>query len=610
MELIIFFVEIGFTLWHNIKHYSINAINAQEGIKTMSKTMMSAPLSQEQMESLVKEYCFKLWKEKDLPVLENLILSCGGKYKLFFIKGYLSLIKRQIVVSRDDILLTLGEDKSAKEECRIEQQKYKQMLTHVVELLADDKTGVGKYLENKHPFSETLNEIMECLRNMPFEDWSVFIDSEEITYDDFWGAIQLHVRFDYSFDYQTRKEFLDLIKFAKIRNILKTLSDQEKQKHFIDCFVLDLLVSKNKLEEINPLMASLKSKNEVEYQDAINTLKKDLNRLAKGKSFANEEEKNSYINGTKYRFLISYILSNRQEDAWFNNYANLVFQTKEDLEFLEEYGHVFNSLGWADKLSVMLSDNLKQNWVGVLMLQLNSLKSVTRREKYSSFKDGLSEDDDEEVQYSLINVTESDKVKLLSLIDTSAPVEELQKALRTIRKDGGYTNFVNTLTFPQGKEYKRLILEGEAKTPDELLQIVESLNFDDIEHIFDNLFMSLSRENVMALADGIGKSLDHLKEVLDKKGKESISEIDEEMTLDDLRTLEEVCFVLCNKLVSSFYNVSQKLEVWWFKRWLMGRTYRKQLNEFNNRLTAFTVTLPSKIVGRVFISQNYNSHPK
>lgn len=35
----------------------------------MSKTMMSAPLSQEQMESLVKEYCFKLWKEKDLPVL-------------------------------------------------------------------------------------------------------------------------------------------------------------------------------------------------------------------------------------------------------------------------------------------------------------------------------------------------------------------------------------------------------------------------------------------------------------------------------------------------------------------------------------------------------------
>ena len=56
-------------MWHNIKHYSINAINAQEGIKTMSKTMMSAPLSQEQMESLVKEYCFKLWKEKDLPVL-------------------------------------------------------------------------------------------------------------------------------------------------------------------------------------------------------------------------------------------------------------------------------------------------------------------------------------------------------------------------------------------------------------------------------------------------------------------------------------------------------------------------------------------------------------
>lgn len=243
--------------------------------------MMSAPLSQEQMESLAKEYRFKLWKEKDLPVLENLILSCGGKYKLFFIKGYLSLIKRQIVVSRDDILLTLGEDKSAKEECRIEQQKYKQKLTHVVELLADDKTGVGKYLENTHPFSETLNEIMECLRSLLFEDWNIFLDGEEITYDDFWGAIQLHVRFDYSFDYQTRKEFLDLIKFARIRNILKTLSEQESQKHFVDCFVLGLL-SKNKLEEINQLMASLKSKHEAEYQDAINILRKDLNRLAKG----------------------------------------------------------------------------------------------------------------------------------------------------------------------------------------------------------------------------------------------------------------------------------------------------------------------------------------
>ena len=243
--------------------------------------MMSAPLSQEQMESLAKEYRFKIWKEKDLPVLENLISACGGKYKLFFIKGYLQLIKRQIVVSRDDILLTLGEDNKAREECRLKQKKYKQILTHVVELLADDKTGVGKYLENTHPFSETLNEIMECLRNMPFEDWSIFIDGEEITYDDFWGAIQLHVRFDYSFDYQTRKEFLDLIKFAKIRNILKTLSDQEKQKHFIDCFVLSLL-SKNKLEEINPLMASLKSKHEAEYQDAINILRKDLNRLAKG----------------------------------------------------------------------------------------------------------------------------------------------------------------------------------------------------------------------------------------------------------------------------------------------------------------------------------------
>ena len=570
--------------------------------------MTPAPLSQEQMESLAKEYRFKFWEEKESPVLENLILSCGGKYKLLFIKEYLRLIKRQILVSRGD-WISLGEDKNAREEYRIEQQKYKQKLTHVVELLADDKTGVGKYLEDTRPFSETLNEILECLRNLTFEDWSIFLDGEEITYNDFWGAIQLHVRFNYSFDYQTRKEFVDFIKFAKIRNILKTLSDQEKQKHFIDCFVLGLL-SKDELEEINPLMVSLKSKNEVEYQDAINALKKDLNRLAKGKSFANEEEKNSYINGTKYRFLISYILSNGQEDAWFNNYANLVFQTKEDLEFLEEYGHVFNSLGWADRLTVMLSDNLKQNWAGVLILQLNLLESVTRREKYSSFKDGLGGDDDDEIQYSLLNMTEPDKAKLLSLIDTSAPVEELQKALHTIRKDEGYTNFVNALTFQQGEEYKRLILEGDPKTPDELLSIVESLNFDDIEHISDNLFMSLSRENVMALADGIGKSLDHLKEVLDKKDKESISETDEEMILDDLRTLEEVCFVLCDKLVSSFNNVSQKLEVWWFKRWLMGRTYRKQLNEFNNRLTAFTVTLPSKIVGRVFISQNYNSQPK
>lgn len=330
----------------------------------------------------------------------------------------------------------------------------------------------------------------------------------------------------------------------------------------------------------------------------------------KGNHLLMKKKKNSYINGTKYRFLISYILSNGQEDVWFNDYAHLVFQTKEDLEFLEEYGNIFNLLGWADRLTVMLSDNLKQNWVGVLILQLNLLESVTRREKYSSFEYGLGGDDDDEIQYSLLNMTESDKAKLLSLIDTSAPVEELQKALRTIRKDEGYINFVNALTFPQGKEYKRLILECEAKTPDELLSIVDSLNFDDIEHISDNLFMSLSRENVMALADGIGKSLDHLKEVLDKKGKESLSEIDEEMTLDDLRTLEEVCFVLCDKLVSSFHNVSQKLEVWWFKRWLMGREYRKQLNEFNNRLTGFTVTLPSKIVGRVFISQNYNNQPK
>lgn len=568
--------------------------------------MMSAPLSQEQMESLAKEYRFKFWEEKESPVLENLILSCGGKYKLLFIKEYLRLIKRQILVSRGD-WISLGEDKNAREECRIKQQKYKQMLTHVVELLADDKTGVGKYLEDTRPFSETLNEILECLRSLLFEDWNILLDGEEITYDDFWGAIQLHVRFDYSFDYQTRKEFVDFIKFAKIRNILKTLSDQEK--HFIDCFVLGLL-SKNKLEEINQLMASLKSKNEVEYQDAINVLKKDLNRLAKGKSFANEEEKNSYINGTKYRFLISYILSNGQEDAWFNNYANLVFQTKEDLGFLEEYSHIFNSLGWADRLTVMLSDNLKQNWAGVLILQLNLLKSITRREKYSSFKDGLGGDDDDEIQYSLINVTESDKVKLLSLIDTSAHVEELQKALHTIRKDEGYTNFVNALTFPQGEEYKRLILEGDPKTPDELLSIVESLNFDDIEHISDNLFMSLSRENVMSLADGIGKSLDHLKEVLDKKGKENISEIDEEMILDDLRTLEEVCFVLSNKLISAFNQVRQKLELGWFKRWLMGGIYRGQLNDLNNKLTGFAVTLPQKILEQVFINQNYNSQPK
>lgn len=573
--------------------------------------MTPALLSQEQMELLTKEYRFKQWEEKDLPVLENLILSCGGQYKLSFIKSYLSWLNSQILLSRDfGVSFIRGKNGEVSEECRIEQQNYKQILTNIVGMIADDKTNIGQYLDGGYFFPSVLNEIAGCQRNLLLDDRNIIIEGEEITHDDLMNVISLYTRFDYSFNYQNRREFVDSIKFAKIRNILKTLSDREKQQYFIDCFVLGFFISKNRMEEINQLMASLKSKNESEYQDAINVLKKDLNRLAKGKSFANEEEKNSYINGTKYRFLISYILSNRQEDAWFNNYANLVFQTKEDLEFLEEYGHVFNSLGWADKLSVMLSDNLKQNWVGVLMLQLNSLKSVTRREKYSSFKDGLSEDDDEEVQYSLINVTESDKVKLLSLIDTSAPVEELQKALRTIRKDGGYTNFVNTLTFPQGKEYKRLILEGEAKTPDELLQIVESLNFDDIEHISDNLFMSLSRENVMALADGIGKSLDHLKEVLDKKGKESISEIDEEMTLDDLRTLEEVCFVLCNKLVSSFYNVSQKLEVWWFKRWLMGRTYRKQLNEFNNRLTAFTVTLPSKIVGRVFISQNYNSHPK
>ena len=572
--------------------------------------MMSAPLSQEQMESLVKEYRFKIWKEKDLPVLENLILSCGGKYKLFFIKGYLSLIKRQIVVSRDDILLTLGEgNNTAKEECRIKQQKYKQKLTHVVELLADDKTGVGKYLEGTRPFSETLNEILECLRNLPFGDWSLFIDGEEIAYDDFCGAIQLQVHFDYSFNYQTRKEFVDFIKFARIRNILKTLSNHGKQTRLIDYSVLDLL-SKNKLEEINQLMASLKSKNEAEYQDAINVLKKDLNRLAKGKSFANKEEKNSYINGTKYRFLISYVLSNGQEDAWFNNYANLVFQTKEDLEFLEEYGHVFNSLGWADKLTVMLSDNLKQNWVGGLILQLNSLESVTRREQYSSFEDGLGGDDDDKIQYSLINITESDKEKLLSLIDTSSPVEELKKVLNTIRKDEGYTNFVNDLKFPQGEEYKRLILEGKVKTPDELLQIVESLNFDDIEHISDNLFTSISRENVMDLAYEIGWALDYLKENLDKKGKESISEIDEEMTLDDLRTLEEVCFVLSNKLISGFNQVRQKLELGWFKRWLMGRIYREQLNDLNNKLTGFAVTLPQKILEQVFISQNYNSQPK
>lgn len=287
-----------------------------------------------------------------------------------------------------------------------------------------------------------------------------------------------------------------------------------------------------------------------------------------------------------------------------------MFKTKEDLSFLNDYFYIFNDLGWADKLAVMLSNNLKQNWAGALILQLNSLESVTRREQYSSFKDGLGGDDDDEIQYSLINVTESDKEKLLSLIDTSAPVEELKKVLNAIRQDDGYISFMNALTFTQGEEYKRLILEGRVKTPDELLQIVESLNFDDIEHISDNLFTSISRENVMDLAYEIGWALEYLKENLDKKDKESISEIEEEMILDDLRTLEEVCFVLSNKLISGFNQVRQKLELGWFKRWLMGRIYREQLNDLNNKLTGFAVTLPPKILEQVFINQNYNSHPK
>lgn len=609
--MIIFFVEIGFSLWHNIKHYSINVTNAKEGIQLMPKTMMSAPLSQEQMELLTKEYRFRNWREEDLPVLENLILSCGGKYKLFFIKGYLNFINHQMVASKDDILLPLGEDNNkVREDCRLKQQKYKQMLTHVVEILADDKTGVGKYL-GEYFFSTVLNEVVECLRELLFEDQSVIIDGEEITCDDFRSAIQLYGRFNYSFNYQTRKEFVDLIKFAKIRDILKILSDREGQQEVvIDRFTLRSLISKNRLEEIDQLMGALKSKNESEYQDALNVLKKDLYRLAKGKSFANEEEKNAYINGIVYRFLISYILSNGQEDVWFNNYFPLVFQIKEDLAFLDEYSYIFNSLNWADRLTIMLSDNLKQNWAGALMLQLNSLESVTRREQQLSFKDGLSADDDEEVQYSLINVTESDKAKLLPLIYTSAPVGELKKVLNTIRQDGGYINFVNDLKFQQGEEYKRLILEGKVKTPDELLQIVESLNFDDIEHISDNLFTSLSRENIMDLAYEIGWALEYLKENLDKKDKESISEIDEEMVLDDLRTLEEVCFVLSNKLISGFNQVRQKLELGWFKRWLMGRIYREQLNDLNNKLTGFAVTLPQKILEQVFINQNYNSQPK
>ena len=569
--------------------------------------MTPALLSQEQMELLEKEYRFKNWREEDLSVLENLILSCSGKYKLFFIKGYLDFIDHQILASKDDILLSLGEDTNkVREECRLKQQKYKQMLTHVVELLADDKTGVGNYLEGEYFFSTVLNEVVECLREILFEDQSVIINGEEITCDDFRSAIQLYGRFNYSFNYQTRKEFVDLIKFAKIRDILKILSDREGQQEVvIDRFTLRSLISKNRLEEINQLMGALKSKNESEYQNALNVLKKDLNRLAKGKSFANEEEKNAYTNGIVYRFLISYILSNGQEDVWFNNYFPLVFQIKEDLAFLDEYGYIFNLLNWMDQLISTLSENLKQNWVGVFTMQLGSLESVDKLER-----DEWMFNCSNAGKYSLLNVTESDKAKLLSLIDTSAPVEELKKILNTIRQDGGYINFVSDLKFPQGEDYKRLILEGKVKTPDELLQIVESLNFDDIEHISDNLFISLNRENIMDLAYEIGRALEYLKENLDKKDKESLSEIDEEMIIDDLRTLEEVCFVLSNKLISGFNQVRQKLELGWFKRWLMGGIYREQLNNLNNKLTGFAVTLPQKILEQVFITQNYNSHPK
>lgn len=580
----------------------------------MPKTITPALLSQEQMELLIKEYRFKRWEEKDLPVLENLILSCGGQYKLSFIKSYLSWLNSQILLSRDfGVSFIRGKNGEVSEECRIEQQNYKQILTNIVGMIADDKTNIGQYLDGGYFFPSVLNEIAGCQRNLLLDDRNIIIEGEEITHDDLMNVISLYTRFDYSFNYQSRKEFVDSIKFAKIRNILKTLSDREKQQYFIDCFVLGFFISKNRMEEINQLMASLKSKNESEYQDAINVLKKDLYRLAKGKSFADKEEKNSYINGTKYRFLISYILSNGQEDVWFNDYAHLVFQTKEDLEFLEEYGNIFNLLGWAERLISMLSENLKQNWTGAFIMQLKSLDSaiIDLNDKESlrggggwTFKRGDTD------KYSLLNVTEADISKLLSLIDTSAPVAKLKGVFEAIRKDEGYVAFINALQFSKSDEYKRLILEGKVNSPYELLSIVESLNFDDIEHISDNLFISLSGEEVKELAHGIGRTLKHLKKENDKKYKESKSEIDDEMALDDLRALEEVHMILKDKLISGFQQVRQKLEAGWFKRWLMGGEYREQLNDLNNKFTGFTVVLPPKILEQVFFNQNYNSQPK
>ena len=571
--------------------------------------MMPAPLSQDQMEALAKEYRFKFWEEKDLPLLENLISSCVGKYKLLFIEGYLSWLNRQIEISLDWRMfsLSIGEEDEAGEETRVEQQKYKQMLTNIVEVLANDKTNVDKYSDGGYSFTSVLKKIAGCQRSLLLDNRNIIIEGEEITHNDLMNAIVLHIRFDYSFNYQTKKEFVEAIKFAKIRNILKTLSDQEKQEYFIDCFVPSLLISKKEIEEIIQLMASLKSKNEAEYQDAINVLKKDLNRLAKGKSFANKEEKSAYINSTKYRFLISYILANGQEDIWFNDYASLVFQTKEDLEFLEEYGNIFNLLGWAGRLILRLSGNLKQNWTGVFIMRLVALESVTKRDNSELSEDEWSSNYNDTSKYSLLNITESDMSKLLSSIDTSVPVAKLQNVFEIVRKDKGYVAFINALKFSKLDEYKRLILEGGVNTPDELLSIVESLNFDDVEHIGDNLFLSLSREEVMALADGIKLSLKRLKEQHEEKYKNSGSEIDEEMALDDLRTLEAIHLALGDKLIAGFKQVRQKLESGWFKRLLMGREYREQLDDLNNKLTGFTMALPPKILEQVFFNQNYNS---
>lgn len=575
----------------------------------MSKTIMPAPLSQDQMEALAKEYRFKFWEEKDLPLLENLISSCVGKYKLLFIEGYLSWLNRQIEISLDWRMfsLSIGEEDEAGEETRVEQQKYKQMLTNIVEVLANDKTNVDKYSDGGYSFTSVLKKIAGCQRSLLLDNRNIIIEGEEITHNDLMNAIVLHIRFDYSFNYQTKKEFVEAIKFAKIRNILKTLSDQEKQEYFIDCFVPSLLISKKEIEEIIQLMASLKSKNEAEYQDAINVLKKDLNRLAKGKSFANKEEKSAYINSTKYRFLISYILANGQEDIWFNDYASLVFQTKEDLEFLEEYGNIFNLLGWAGRLILRLSGDLKQNWTGVFIMRLVALESVTKRDNGELSEDEWTSNYNDTSKYSLLNITESDISKLLSSIDTSVPVAKLQNVFEIVRKDKGYVAFINALKFSKLDEYKRLILESGVNTPDELLSIVESLNFDDVDHIGDNLFLLLSREEVMALADGIKLSLKRLKEQHEEKYKNSGSEIDEEMALDDLRTLEAIHLALGDKLIAGFKQVRQKLESGWFKRLLMGREYREQLDDLNNKLTGFTMALPPKILEQVFFNQNYNS---